>query len=280
MTRESGLIVNLAPTGNLPMKRDNPHVPITAAEIAADVAACCEAGLSSVHLHARDADGTPTHRKEAYAEIISMIREQVPDLVICVTCSGRISPEFSKRSEVLDLVGDVKPDMASLTLGSMNFMRDASMNTPGMIRDLARKMRDNGIKPELEVFDVGMVNYAKFLIERGELSPPYYFNILLGNVASAQADLLHLATILAALPPNSYWSLAGFGHHQLSMNAVAIAMGGGIRIGLEDNLWMDAARTRPAANADLVKRALSIAALHGRSLLSPNELRQALHLQA
>jgi uncharacterized protein (DUF849 family) len=278
MTKANRLIVNLAPTGNVPMKRDNASVPITAEEIAADVVACSRIGLSSVHLHARDAEGLPTHRRDDYADIISRIREHAPDLVICVTCSGRISPEFAKRSEVLDLGGDVKPDMASLTLGSMNFMHEASMNSPEMVRNLARKMRDNGIKPELEVFDVGMVNYAKFLIDRGELEPPYYFNILLGNVASAQAELLHVATILSALPPDAYWSLAGFGHHQLAMNSVAIAMGGGIRIGLEDNLWLDAARTKPATNPALVERAIELAALHGRALMKPNELRDVLHL--
>jgi uncharacterized protein (DUF849 family) len=278
MTPTEDLIVNLAPTGNVPMKRDNPHVPVSEDEIAADVLACHRIGLSSVHVHARDADGVPTHDKEAYARIIAAIRAEAPELVICATCSGRISPEFAKRSEVLELKDDVRPDMASLTLGSMNFMRSASMNSPDMIRDLARKMRDNGIKPELEVFDVGMVNYAKFLIERGELDPPFYFNILLGNVASAQADLLHLAAILAALPDGSFWSLAGFGAHQLSMNSVAIAMGGGIRIGLEDNLWLDAGRTRPARNTELVERAVRIAALHGRGVMPPSALRRTLAL--
>ncbi len=278
MNSATGLIVNLAPTGNLPMKRDNPNVPLTALEISADVLACYSIGLSSAHLHAREPDGTPTHRKEEYARIIGSIREHAPELVLCTTCSGRISPEFAKRSEVLDLDGDLKPDMASLTLGSMNFMRDPSMNSPGMIRDLACKMRDNGIKPELEVFDVGMVNFAKFLIDRGELSPPFYFNILLGNVASAQAELLHVATILAALPPDSYWSLAGFGQHQLTMNALAIAMGGGIRIGLEDNLWQDAERTTPASNPSLVERAVAIAAAQGRAVMHPAELRAALKI--
>jgi 3-keto-5-aminohexanoate cleavage enzyme len=278
MGKTAALIVNLAPTGNLPMKRDNPNVPLTAEEISADVLACHRIGLSSAHLHAREADGTPTHRKEEYARIIGSIREQAPELVLCATCSGRISPEFAKRSEVLDLDGDLKPDMASLTLGSMNFMRDPSMNSPGMIRDLARKMRDNGIKPELEVFDVGMVNFANFLIDRGELSPPFYFNILLGNVASAQAELLHVATILAALPSDSYWSLAGFGQHQLTMNALAIAMGGGIRIGLEDNLWQDAERTTPASNPSLVERAVAIAAAQGRPVMHPTDLRAALKI--
>lgn len=268
--------INLAPTGNIPMKRDNPHVPVSVDEIVSDVLACARVGLTSVHIHAREQDGTPTHRKDVYAQIIAGIRDGAPDLVVCVTCSGRISPDFDKRSEVLDLAGAVKPDMASLTLGSMNFMNGPNINTPQMIRDLARKMKDNGIKPELEVFDVGMVNFAKFLIDRGELDPPFYFNILLGNVASAQATITDLTPILAALPPQSYWSLAGFGERQLPMNALAVALGGGIRIGLEDNLWWDETRDRPARNADLVERIVAIAKLQGRSVMAPDAFRDML----
>lgn len=273
------LVVNLAPTGVVPTKKDNLRVPITPAEIAADVIACRKLGVSSAHLHARDESGLQTHKAGYYADIIGRIRSEAPDLVLCVTCSGRTAPEFSQRSEVLDLKGDLRPDMASLTLGSLNFARSASVNSPDMIKDLALKMLDNGIKPELEVFDVGMVNFANYLIEKDILRPPFYFNILLGNVSSAQASLLHVSTILASLPPGALWSLAGFGADQLRMNALAIAMGGGVRVGLEDNLWMDSDRTTPASNSLLVSRVNELARLHDRATMSSKILRQRLMLQ-
>lgn len=272
------LIVNLAPTGVLPDKASNGNVPLTPDEVAADVLACCEPGITIVHLHARDDNGRPTHRKDRYAQIIARIRERRPDLVICVSCSGRVCNEFAERSEVLELDGDVRPDMASLTLGSLNFTRGPSINSPAMIRDLALKMRDRGIKPELEVFDVGMVNYARYLIEHDVLTPPFYFNVLLGNIASAQVDLLHIGSMLAHLPEQSTWSLAGIGAAQLPANALAIALGGGIRVGLEDNLWLDAARTELASNRQLVERAARIAALHGRPVMQPSEFRDLLRL--
>ena len=278
MTAPDRLIVNLVPTGMVPTRDTNPNVPITPSEIAADVLACHALGISSVHLHARDPSGAPTHRKSVYAEIIARIRERAPDMVICVSCSGRHVPEFGQRSEVLDLADKLRPDMASLTLGSLNFSHSTSVNSPAMVRDLAAKMRDTGIKPELEVFDVGMVNYANYLIDKGLLTPPFYFNILLGNIASAQAKLLHLATIVATLPPQSTWNLAGFGAHQLSMNSVAIAMGAGVRVGLEDNIWFDSARTRHADNGSLLRRVIGIASLHGRKVMPSAELRKRLGL--
>ena len=147
------LIVNLAPTGLKPMKPQNPNVPVTPGEIIAECVACASLGASIVHLHAREEDGSPTHRKAIFQRIVEGIRERRPDLVICVSVSGRAFPEFEKRSEPLDLEGDAKPDMASLTLGSMNFYREASVNSPETIRALAEKMAERGIKPEIEILD-------------------------------------------------------------------------------------------------------------------------------
>ena len=271
-------IVNLAPTGMVPMKTTTPHVPITPEEIAADVGRCAEVGITSVHVHARDQDGVPTYKKEVYARIIGGIREQCPGLVVCVSCSGRNWPELEKRAEVLELDGDLKPDMASLTLGSMNFPQSGSMNTPQVVQGLAERMRDRGIKPELEVFDLGMANYAKYLLDRGYVSPPFYANVFLGNVASAQATLLELGVLLAALPSGSVWGVAGIGDAQLPMNAIGLAYGGGVRVGIEDNWWHDAARTRLATNVELVERVGALAAIHDRPIMSSSSFRTLLHL--
>ena len=149
------LIVNVALTGMVPSKEDNPGVPVTPDEIAEDAAVCAEAGATIVHLHARDAEGRPTYRAEVYAEIVAKVRERCPEVIVCVSTSGRVFKTLEERAEVLDLDDDVKPDLASLTLGSLNFPTQASVNEPEMIRALAERMAERGIVPELEVFDLG-----------------------------------------------------------------------------------------------------------------------------
>jgi uncharacterized protein (DUF849 family) len=259
-------------------KADNSFVPITVDEVVRDVGLCIAEGASIIHLHARDAAGRATPDPEVFAGIIRKIRSLCPDIIITATTSGRIWHEYEKRSAVLDLDGDAKPDMASLTLGSLNFAEGVSANSPAMIQRLAARMQERGIKPELEVFDLGMVNYAKVLIKKGLISPPFYFNILLGNIASAQSSLLHMAAVVNDLPAQSVWCLAGIGGAQLPMNAIGLAMGHGIRVGLEDNLWLDAARAHPASNVELVKRASALARLLGRPPSTPAETRHLLGL--
>ncbi len=193
--------------------------------------------------------------------------------------SGRTFTEFEQRAEPLQLEGDVKPDMGSLTLSSVNFNREASVSSPDMIQALAREMKSRFILPELEAFDAGMVNYAKYLEQKGLLEPPHYFNLLLGNIACAQADLLHTGMLIRDLPPNSFWSLAGIGDAQLMMNSVAIAAGGGVRVGLEDDIWYDPSRTRLARNADLVRRIHRLAESNERGIMTPGELRKLLKLE-
>ncbi|MCK4413385.1 MAG: 3-keto-5-aminohexanoate cleavage protein, partial [Candidatus Eisenbacteria sp.] len=244
-----GFIINFTPTGMIPTKAMTPEVPVQADEIVRQVLEVAGLGVNMVHLHARDeATGRPTHRKEIYAEIIRGIRAVNREVLISVSTSGRQIAEFEKRSEVLELTGDLKPDFASLTLSSLNFNRQASINSPQMIQDLARKMADYGIRPELEAFDLGMINYAKYLIHKELIKPPYYFNLILGNIACAQATMLSLGLMINELPENSYWAVGGVGNSQLAMNAMALVAGGGVRVGLEDNIWYDEARTRLATN--------------------------------
>ena len=274
------LIINLAPTGMIPTRAMTPHVPLTPGEIIADVLKCRELGITTVHLHARDDNGQTTFKRDVYAEIIRGIRNVDKDLVLCVSTSGRKFNELEKRSDVLDLDGDLKPDMASLTLSSLNFNQVASVNSPDMIQALAKKMLEKNIKPELEVFDVGMINYAKYLIKKGLLTPPYYFTLLLGNIACAQANLMHLGYMINELPDDSFYSVAGIGNAQLPMNAVSIAYGGGVRIGLEDNIWFDDERTILATNPDLVKRIVSIAKAMGRVVMDPRTFRNLLAISS
>lgn len=275
----SRFILNFAPTGLIPTRDMTPHVPIRPAEIVNQVLDVADLGVSMVHIHARDpATGKPTHAKEVYGKIIGGIRKKRKELILCVSTSGRVFNRFDKRSDCLNLEGNLKPDLGSLTLSSLNFNKQASVNSPQMIQDLARRMLERGIKPELEAFDLGMINYAKYLIQKGLLEPPYYFNLILGNIACAQADILHLGLMINELPEDSIWSVGAVGDSQLRMNSIAIAAGGGVRVGLEDNIWYDAERTKLATNRELVERAVYIARSMGREPLSPREARGLLKL--
>ena len=274
------LIVNFAPTGMIPTRAMTPHVPVTVAEIVEDVHRALEIGVTMVHLHARDGQtGEPTYRREVYGRIIEGIRAIDRELVICVSLSGRTFPGFAERADPLGLDGDLKPDMGSLTLSSVNFNREASVSTPSMIQALAAEMRRRGVLAELEAFDAGMINTARYLEQKGLLEPPHYFNLLLGNLACAQADLLHAGVMVRDLPPDSLWSMAGIGDAQLGVNAMAIAAGGGVRVGLEDNIWFDRGRTRLARNGDLLRRVHALAAANERQIMAPGELRRRLGLE-
>jgi uncharacterized protein (DUF849 family) len=274
------LIINFAPTGMIPTKEMTPHAPLGVNEIVEDVHEAVEIGITVVHLHARDEQsGEPTYKAEVYRDIVEGIRRFSKDLVLCVSLSGRTFKEYEKRVEPLQLEGDLKPDMGSLTLSSVNFNRQASVNSPNMIQSFARVMQRRGILAELEVFDTGMINYAKYLEKKGFLEPPHYFNLLLGNIACAQADLLHAGVMIRDLPKDSYWSLAGIGNAQLMMNSIAIASGGGVRVGLEDNIWYDLNRTRLARNADLIRRIHKLAEANERKVMFPSEFRKLLNLE-
>ena len=274
------LILNLAPTGMVPMLRDNASLPITPEAIAADAAACRALGASIVHLHAREDDGMPTWRPEVYGAVIAAVREQAPDLVVCVSTSGRTFGAFDQRAAVLDLDGAVKPDMASLTLGSMNFPTQASVNEPAMIEALAARMQERGIVPELEVFDLGMLDFARYLIERRILRPPFYVNILLGSRGTLAATPLNLALMAQALPAGATWAGAGIGRFQFPVNAMSITMGGHVRVGLEDNLHMDAAKSQPASNRALVERLVRLGRAAGREPATPDQARAIIGLPA
>jgi len=280
MTKSNGFIINVALTGVIPVQSMTPHVPITHDEIVADVIQCAALGVQMVHLHARDEMGAQTGDPSRYGDLITALRGQpgCQDLVVCVTTSGRAGGDDESRARVLDLTGKAKPDMASLTLGSMNFAQSASVNSPKTIRFLAQRMLDRGIKPEIEVFDVGMAHFVNILVREGLLRSPIYVNILLGNMFGSQPDPIQLGAILSALPPDSIVSLAGLGRFQLRANGLAVALGLGIRTGIEDNIWFDRDRKVHATNAMLVKRMIAMAAIFERAPMERGEIRALLQL--
>jgi 3-oxoadipate:acetyl-CoA acetyltransferase len=273
------LIINLAPTGMLPGRRDTPHVPLTPAEVAADVRRCRDAGASIVHLHPRSDVGEPDQSAAIAGEFIAAVRAAVPDIVIGITTSGRRNPELAGRMAVLDLDGGVRPEMASLTLGSLNFPKQASLNAPDTIRGLAERMRDRRIVPEWEVFDFGMLDFAAYLRTKGLLADPVYVNLLLGSLGTLAATPLNLALLVERLPAGATWAATGIGRFQLAVNRLAIAMGGHVRVGLEDNLWYDDDRTELATNVRQVERLVRIARAMGREPAEPDHVRRSLGIR-
>jgi uncharacterized protein (DUF849 family) len=275
------IIVNLCPTGMVPRRAKVPAVPISPKEIAADVRRCREAGASMVHLHARDDDEEPTWRAERFQEICDAVVGEAPDMVLVVTTSGRNWSELEKRSQSLTVGGTAKPEMASLTLGSMNFASGPSVNAPETVEGLARAMRERDIVPELECFDIGMVNYANYLIHTGVLVPPYYVNVLFGSRGTADVSAANAAAALASLPAGATWAFAGIGRYQLAATTLATSLGGHIRVGLEDNPYYDwDDRAAESTNPRLVDRAVRIARELGREPATPAEAREMIGLPA
>ena len=242
-------IINFTPTGTQ-TTRDNSFAPLTPNEIIDSVHEANEMGISIVHLHARDEVTLEnTYKKEVYQKIIEGIKKHCPELLICVSLTGRNFPELEKRSEVLQLL----PDMGSLTMSSLNFPSGASINQPEMILSLIKEMDKYGVQPEIECFDSGMLNYTNYIISKNILTPPYHINIILGNMYNGQCDLGTLSTIKNNLPSNSFTCLGGIGSQQLKSVTYGLLDFDGIRIGLEDNLYYKG--KEKTTNMELLKRA-------------------------
>ena len=254
-----GFPISLCPTGMVPKKSDNQFVPVSVREIIQTVINCCEIGITSVHLHARDENENPAWEKHYYEKIISGIRTYNDQIVICVTTSGRDIQDIKKRTDALTIVGECKPDMGSLTLSSMNFLNQESINSPQIIQEIAKIMIDLDIKPEIEIFDIGMLNYLNYLQRKNLLLPPFVVNLLFGNVATMQLSPLEFGLAVERLPDNCIFLAAGLGKFQLKANIMGIVSGGGARVGLEDNLYLDDQKNKLATNENLLLRIVEMA---------------------
>ncbi|MQT25432.1 3-keto-5-aminohexanoate cleavage protein [Pseudomonas helleri] len=275
----SSYILNFSPTGMVPTKQLNVYTPISVSEIIKDVLMAADMGASIAHLHARDAKtGEPTCDLTTFAAIIEGIRQHDRQLILCVSLSGRNIADPTLRALPLTLDGEAKPDMGSLTLSSMNFPAQPSINAPSTIQYLARQMALKGISPEVEIFDTGMSNYLQVLINKQLMPPTVYANILLGNIFGAQPSFAHIAALISALPKEVVSSFAGLGSYQLRSNTLALAAGHGIRIGLEDNIWLDGARTTLASNRSLLQRITAIASHLELTPATPEQVRKQLGL--
>lgn len=262
------IIVNFCPTGMIPTKELNSSVPISPQEIIEQTHEANEIGISIAHLHARLENQKPTYKASIYAEIMEGLRKFCPQLIICLSTSGRDFPEFEKRSEVIEL----KPDMCSLTLSSLNFINQASINPPQMVQNLFEKMLEYGVHPELECFDLGMINYGKYLINKYKVTKRCYWNLIYGNIAGLQPSFLQLGTALSEIPNKDLVTLGGIGNTQLAVNSLAIAAGYGVRIGLEDNIWYNQRKTKPATNISLLKRVHKLIEVNEKEFMPSKEI--------
>ena len=240
-------IINFTPTGIMPTK-ENSNAPLQPNEIIEDVHEAFELGITLTHIHARDINNLNTYKTEVFGEIFDGIRKHCPDLVICASLSGRLFPEFEKRSEVLELY----PDMGSLTMSSINFPKSASMNAPDMMINLIEKMDRFGITPEIECFDSGMLNYANYLLRKEIIKRPAYINVIFGNLFNAQADVASISSVINNLPDDVFTCFGGIGKEQLKMNIMGLLYVDGIRIGLEDNFYYNG--KEKTTNTELLKR--------------------------
>jgi len=270
-------IITVAITGSVPTKKDSPAVPISVAEQVESSHAAYEAGAALVHVHVRNDDGTTTSDPERFGRFLAGIRKHCPDMIVQFSTGGR-SGMGKERGAMLHL----KPEMASLTTGSVNFAKIIYENHPTLINDLAASMLANDIKPEIEIFDLAMLYNAAKLVADGLLKAPVHVQFVLGIPGALPADREVLEFELAQLQrmlPGATWTAAGIGRHQLTVNEWTLELGGHCRTGLEDNLRFDKERLA-TSNAELVKRVADLTTKFGRSVATPAEARRILKLRA
>ena len=265
------LIITCAPVGAEIRPDQTPYLPYTPRLLGETARAGREAGASIVHVHCRNDDGTNTHSVERFREAFEAIREH-SDLIVQFSTGGAIGMTPAERAGVLEL----RPEMATLTCGSVNFGDDIFENSFPIMRAILRKMNEFGVRPELEIFDKGHIANARRLARERLLSFPQHADLVLGVPGGLEATVQNLADLVDGLPEGCTWSVAGIGRAQLPMAMAAIAMGGHVRVGLEDNLFYS--RGRLARNEELVARVARIAAEAGRPVATPNQARKLLGL--
>lgn len=268
------VIITAALVGAELTRENTPYLPLSPDEIAAEAQAAYLAGAAMVHLHARTADGIPTQDIEDYRRIIEAVRARVPQVIIQVSTGGAVGMQAEERLQPLALL----PDMASLTTGTVNFGEEVFFNSLPMVREFARAMQMRKIRPELEIFDCGMIPSAMRLLKEGLLNEPLHFNLVLGVPGGAAGTIKNLLHMVESLPPNSTWTASGIGASQLPLTTAAILLGGHVRVGLEDNIYYQRG-ILSQGSAPLVERAARLAKELGRSPATPEEARQILHLE-
>ncbi|NLA11170.1 MAG: 3-keto-5-aminohexanoate cleavage protein [Firmicutes bacterium] len=269
-------IITVAPTGAWPTKRENPNVPMTPQEIAEDVEACYHAGAAICHLHMRDEYGLPTMDAARFEEAVRLIKKSGIDIIINLSTSGALDATDETRQAH---IRSIRPEMASYNAGTMNWMhRFVFLNTPDFMEELGRTMLECGIKPEVEIFDAGMVYNAAHYVETGVLQAPVHYQLVLGAAGGMKATIDNLLFLKNLLPADATWSAFGIGRAHVPVMLTTLALGGHLRVGMEDNVYF-AAGELAESNAQFVRRAAALIEHAGMKVATPEEAREILGLE-
>ena len=265
------LIITAAICGAEVTKEQNPAVPYTVEEIVREAYGAYKASI--IHLHVREDDGTPTQSKERFKQCMDAIREKCPDAIIQPSTGGAVGMTDLERLQPTEL----GPEMATLDCGTCNFGGDEVFtNTENTIKNFGKIMIERGVKPEIEVFDKGMVDYAIRYAKQGFIKKPMHFDFVLGvQMAASARDLVFISE---SIPEGSTWTVAGIGRHEFPMAAMAITMGGHVRVGFEDNVYIEKG-VLAKSNGELVEKVVRLAKELGREIATPDEAREILGLK-
>ncbi len=271
------IIITAALVGSRPTKKMNPAVPYSPKEITDAAVECYKAGAAIAHIHVRDPmTGANEFKMEYFKEILDGIREKCDMIVNLTTTASHLQgPDVGKRR-----LGPVflKPDMCSFDLGSVNFSDRVFLNPPDWAEEAAKCMKENDVKPEIEVFDTGHISQAIDLIQKGLITSPPYFQICMGVKWGIEASAENLLFMKSKLPPDAVWSVLGVGRAQLPMITLAMILGGNVRVGFEDNIYLKQG-VLASSNAQMVEMAVDLAERLGRQVVTPKEARRILGIK-
>ena len=274
-------IITVAPTGAWPKKENNPNVPMTPSEIADEVYACWKAGAAIAHLHMRDDQGNGTMDTNKFTETLGLLRERYPDcdVVLNLTTSGDIHADDDIR---VAHVEKLRPEMASYDCGSMNWLNTSLfINSPAFLERCGKLFQELNVKPEIEAFDPGMIANAAYYLKKGVLVAPLHFQFCMGcanGIPGSMKNLVFMKETMEQLCPGSTWSTFGVGHCAMEMLYGAVALGGHIRVGMEDNV-MYARGQLADSNVQFVERAARVIREYGNDVATPDEAREILGLK-
>ncbi len=269
------LIITAAITGSRITREITPHIPLTPEEIVQSAYESWQAGAAIVHIHVRDPNtGLATQDVEIFKQVVEPLREKT-DLILCLTTSGIPGRNLPTEERLAPV--DLKPELASFDAGSINLGGTVFMNSPEFLDRAAEKMRASGVKPEIEIFDLGMVITSLRMRDEGKLTDPLHFQFVMGTPWGAPATPKSFLHLYEHMPDNSTWSMIGVGKGHLPMSMMALVMGGHIRVGLEDNIYYSRG-VLAETNAQFVDRIVRISREYGREIASPAEARDILSI--
>ena len=269
------LIITIAQTGSVPTRENSPYAPLTPKEIVKDIVDCYDRGAVIAHTHARDENEKPSHKLQYFKQIFDELDKTGCPIIRQISTTGRQVKDFKERCEALDLL----PPSCSFTTGSVNFANFIYENSPQLIQYFAERMYELKVKPEIEIFDTGMIQPALDLRKKGLLKDPLQFNFVMGIKGAMAATAKNLLHCLDMIPEGSLWQVSVVGDTHTQISTIAIALGGNVRVGVEDNIWYDREKGIKASNTMLMDRILGIAKAYGRELATVEEAREILKLE-